>query len=223
MKILIVEDHALIGGRMKTYLKQQSYQVQHSETGTDALIQLHQHQFDVLVLDLGLPDFSGLEVMKTAQSLIANIKVIVVSAQTHALEVAEVIRAGADDYMRKPFSFPELESRIEAVSRRGATKVKHQKREHKGFVFDPSEAKLSYQNKEVLLTNIEQKMLKLLFEHKPEIVPYQSFLERIWGSLSQNCGTDKLHVNMNYLRKKVRQLNQQPLIETCRYLGYRLA
>ncbi len=222
MNILIVEDSLELALQMKHYLEGYSFRVDHCLTGTEAMGQMRQRSYDLLILDLGLPDVTGLTVLRKARELAEEMKVIVVSAQTGAAEVAHAIDSGADDYLRKPVNLIELRSRIAAVTRRGRVQSTLDEYEHNGFVFTPSKSSLCYGDKQILLTETEQSIVQLLFDHQPDVVPATTFMKQIWGDFAGETDDNILHVYVNSVRKKARKLRGRAFIKTCRLQGYQL-
>ncbi len=223
MKILIVEDQPELAEHLLAYLARHDFQAEHCRTGTEALGRMEQRKYDLLLLDLGLPDLPGLQVMQKAHQVWGDLKVIVVSARTDAQGVAQVMDAGADDYLRKPLHLGELRSRIEAVARRGRKVSLAPCFQHKGFELDSRAACLRANGKALLLTPTEQQVLHLLFAHPTEVIPFATFLQQVWGDVAGESDGNVLHVYVNTLRKKARRLSKRPLIQTCRRVGYRLA
>lgn len=203
--ILIVDDEKPIRHFIKVSLETQHYDCIESEDGSNALMLIASHHPDVVVLDLGLPDMDGLEVIKKAR-LISSIPIIVVSARGHEREKVVALDAGADDYLTKPFGVAELLARIR-VSLRHSVSTENRTDESKPFVLDDlsidfEKRKIKMGDKEIHITPTEYNLLVLLVKHRGKVLTHKFILKEIWGTYTKD-DTQLLRVSMGNLRRKI--------------------
>lgn len=224
--ILIVDDEKPIRHFIRVALESQKYQCLEVEDGFKAVSLTASHQPDVLILDLGLPDIDGLDVIRKLREW-SRMKIIVVSARGHEREKVEALDAGADDYLTKPFSVAELLARIRVALRRSATE---------GFAgeiqpvwtlgsltIDLEKRRVLLQNEEVHMTPTEYSLLTLLAKHPGKVLTHRFILGEVWGTSPVN-DTQSLRVCMANIRRKIEKDPAQPrYILTEVGVGYRMA
>ncbi len=224
-RILIVEDDPPIRKLMTTTLKANGYAFRTASTGNEAELELTSNQPDILLLDLGLPDMDGMEIISTVRSW-SQIPIIVVSARSDDSDKIEALDAGADDYLTKPFSVNELLARIRVAQRRLAV-MPHN--EESNQVFTNGDLEINYTSgcvlldgKELQLTPIEYKLLCLLAGNVGKVLTHTYITDHIWGnSLESDVAT--LRVFMVSLRKKIEKDPSKPAyIQTHVGIGYRM-
>ncbi|SKB47918.1 two-component system, OmpR family, KDP operon response regulator KdpE [Lachnospiraceae bacterium] len=224
-RILIVEDDPPIRKLMTTTLKANGYTFRTASTGNEAELELTSNQPDILLLDLGLPDMDGMEIISTVRSW-SQIPIIVVSARSDDSDKIEALDAGADDYLTKPFSVNELLARIRVAQRRLAV-MPHS--EDTKQVFTNGDLEINYTSgcvlldgKELQLTPIEYKLLCLLAGNVGKVLTHTYITDHIWGnSLESDVAT--LRVFMVSLRKKIEKDPSKPAyIQTHVGIGYRM-
>lgn len=225
-QILIVDDEKSIRHFIRVSLETQKYNCIEAKNGTEALTLAASHHPDIMVLDLGLPDIDGLEVIKQLRGW-SNMSVIIVSARGHEREKVEALDAGADDYLTKPFSVAELLARIRVALRRGESSdnqsgVKHTAFELGNLTIDYEKRQIMIQNEIVHLTPTEYKLLTLLAKHQGKVLTHRFIINEIWGAASLG-DTQSLRVCMGNLRRKIEEDTAQPrYIITEVGVGYRL-
>jgi len=223
--VVVIEDEPQIRKFLRATLEGQGYRLFEATTGADGVVEVGSRQPDVVIIDLGLPDMDGLEVIRRVREWTA-VPVIVLSARGQERDKVTALDAGADDYMSKPFGAGELLARIRVALRRTAG-ASH---EADDAVFKVGELRVDLLHRQVLvngkeirLTPIEYKLLTMLVRHAGKVVMYQQLLREVWGP----AHTEQAHyarVYMAHLRHKLEAEPARP-----RYLltepgvGYRLA
>ena len=179
--ILVVEDDRPIRNLIVTTLKTHDYKYLAAENGFSAILEASSHNPDIVLLDLGLPDMEGVEVIKKIRTW-SNMPIIVISARSEDSDKIEALDAGADDYLTKPFSMEELLLRIEAILRRVKGKKMKDIPFYKlgNFLFDTQKQTLAIGDKVTKLTTKECELLSLLCAHANEILERNYALKTIW-------------------------------------------
>lgn len=224
--ILIVEDEKPIRHFIKVTLETQNYKCIEAQNGASALSLIAANNPDLVILDLGLPDIDGLDVIKKAREW-SNVPIIVVSARGHEREKVEALDVGADDYLTKPFSVAELLARIRAALRR--TAVDNNSEEEKS-IFELGELKIDFEKRKVALkgkemhfTPTEYNLIKLLCSYQGKVLTHKYLINEIWGTNSPD-DTQTLRVCMANIRRKIEEDPAQPrYIITEVGIGYRMA
>lgn len=225
--ILIVEDDKTISKFMKISLKAQGYKCIDTETGKNALALIFSQNPNIIILDLGLPDIDGLEVIEQAREY-TDSPIIVVSARDHEREKVEALDMGADDYLTKPFSLAELLARVRVAIRHYDKKISGNTEKCEEYIvgdlkMDFAKHKVYIENKEIHLTPIEYKIMRLLTEHSAKVLTHNFIVKEIWGVYSESDNRS-LRVFMANIRRKIEKDTAQPrYILTEVGIGYRLA
>lgn len=223
--ILVVEDDKAVSNLISTTLEMQGYPYHTAETGMASILQAASCRPDTIILDLGLPDVDGIEIIKKIRSW-SNVPIIVVSARSDDQDKIKALDAGADDYLTKPFSVDELLARIRAALRRMAC---NNSTDPDASVFINDNLKIDYaagcvyiNEAEVHLTPIEYKLLCLLARNVGKVLTHNFILKEIWlNSTSED--TPSLRVFMATLRKKIEDDPTNPkYIQTHIGVGYRM-
>ena len=225
-QILVVEDDAAIGNLIATTLETQNYQFHRANTGAGAMLDALSYRPDVMLLDLGLPDMDGVEIIKKVRSW-SNLPIIVVSARSEDADKVAALDAGADDYLTKPFSVDELLARLRVALRR--VRYDAQKTCGEASVYENGSLRIDYaagcaylDGTEVHLTPMEYKLLCLLAKNTGKVLTHNYILNEIWGSPSAS-DTPSLRVFMATLRKKLEADPAHPqYIQTHIGVGYRM-
>ncbi|KPI49791.1 XRE family transcriptional regulator [Clostridioides difficile] len=224
--ILLVEDDKTIRKFISTALLTQDYDVKEAITGKEGISIAVSYSPDVVLLDLGLEDMDGIEVIKAIRQF-SKIPIIVVSAREQDREKVEVFDAGADDYLTKPFSIVELLARVRVALRHSQMELQ-QKEEVKStfevdkLLIDFDKRRVIVDDNEVHLTPIEYNILSLLAKHHGKVLTHNFIIKEIWGSIIGN-ETKSLRVFMATLRRKIEKQPADPrYIITEVGVGYRL-
>ncbi len=220
-KILLIEDDKNISGFIAAALEPQNYKIVAASCGREGVSLAASFCPSLILLDLGLPDMGGLDVLRQIRSW-SQVPVIVISAHTEEMEKVEALDMGADDYVTKPFGTAELTARIRASLRRGrkASPGASYRALDLEIQFDKHLVRLA--GKDVHLTQIEYQLLTLLAENAGCVLTYRQIMNAIWGPYS-NEGNQILRVNMANIRRKIEAQPAQPqYVFTEIGIGYRM-
>ncbi len=225
MTVLVVEDDMPIRNLISTTLKTHDYKFLTAKDGNDAIMQASSHNPDVVLLDLGLPDIDGIEVIKKIRSW-SNMPIIVISARNEDSDKIAALDCGADDYLTKPFSVEELLARLRVTQRRLNYQSQVAASES---MFTNGKLKIDYaagcaylDDEEMHLTPTEYKLLCVLSQNVGKVLTHKFIAEKIWGS-SWETDIGSLRVFMTTLRKKIEKLpDSQQYIQTHIGVGYRM-
>lgn len=225
LTILIVEDDMPVRNLITTTLKTHEYKYLTAANGASAVMEASSHNPDVVLLDLGLPDVDGVEVIKKIRSW-SNMPIIVISARSEDNDKIEALDAGADDYLTKPFSVEELLARLRVTQRRLASVQSDTVGEsifQNGTLYVDYAAGCAYiDGEELHLTPIEFKLLCLLSRNVGKVLTHTFITQKIWGSSWEN-DIASLRVFMATLRKKLEATPDSPqYIQTHISVGYRM-
>ncbi len=224
--ILVVEDDAPVRNLITTTLKTHGYKYLTASDGESAVMEASSHNPDIILLDLGLPDFDGIEVIKRIRSW-SNSPIIVISARSEDTDKIKALDCGADDYLTKPFSVEELLARLRVTQRR-LNFIQSQALSNSS-VFVNGNLKIDYAagcaylcGSELHLTPIEFKLLSLLSKNVGKVLTHKFITENIWGSSWDN-DVVSLRVFMATLRKKIENSpDSYQYIQTHIGVGYRM-
>jgi two-component system KDP operon response regulator KdpE len=224
--ILVVDDEKSIRSFLRISIEMQGYKCIDACDGATALMLAVSRNPDIMVLDLGLPDIDGVDVIKKLR-VISPMPIIIISARGHEREKVEALDAGADDYLTKPFSVPELLARIRVILRHKSN-VNTQKDianpvyNVKDLIIDTDKHRVWLNNNEIKLTPNEYKVLLLLVQNQGKVLSHKFITENIWGGMLP-YDTQSLRVCMGNLRRKLGQDPSQPeYIITEIGVGYRM-
>ena len=223
--ILVVEDDPPVRNLITTTLKMNDYRYLAAAGGETAILEASSHNPDIVLLDLGLPDMDGVEVIRSIRSW-SNLPIIVISARSEDSDKIEALDAGADDYLTKPFSVDELLARLRVTQRRLA---QMQSSATQSAVFVNGQLRIDYAagcvflgEEELHLTPIEYKLLCLLARNTGKVLTHKFITQSVWGSSWEN-DVASLRVFMATLRKKLERAPDSPqYIQTHIGIGYRM-
>lgn len=224
--ILVVEDDSSIKNLITTTLKAHDYRYLAAPNGESAILEASSHNPDIVLLDLGLPDIDGVEVIKKIRSW-SNMPIIVISARSEDTDKIDALDAGADDYLTKPFSVEELLARLRVTQRR--IMMMQNESPSESAVFTNGQLRVDYaagcaylNEEELHLTPIEYKLLCLLSRNVGKVLTHTYITQKIWGSSWEN-DIASLRVFMATLRKKIEKEPGSPqYIQTHIGVGYRM-
>lgn len=225
IQILVIEDDAPVRNLITTTLKARDYDYIAADSGSSGIMMAASKNPDIILLDLGLPDMDGVEVIEKVRTW-TNTPIIVISARSEDNDKIDALDAGADDYLTKPFSVEELLARLRATQRRLALM---QPENEKPAVFSNGSLKIDYSagcvflgEEELHLTPIEYKLLCVLSHNMGKVLTHRYLLEKVWGSSWEN-DVASLRVFMATLRKKLEKGPDAPrYIQTHIGIGYRM-
>ncbi len=223
--ILVVEDDSSVRNLMATTLRAHGYRFIVAENAANALMQAASHAPDVMLLDLGLPDLDGVEVIRRIRSW-SQMPIIVISARSEERDKIQALDVGADDYLTKPFSVEELLARIRVMQRRLAV-IRTQDRDEPVFIngmlrIDYAAGCVYCHDALLHLTPIEYKLLCLLAQNCGKVLTHTYIMDHVWGSVLES-DVASLRVFMATLRRKIGDKGcEQPMIQTHVGVGYRM-
>ena len=220
MKALIVEDQQRLGQFLERGLKECSYTAKWVTTCKDALDALAEESFDVVILDLGLPDGDGIDMLRRWRASGFNEPVLILSARDSVQDRIQGLDVGADDYLPKPFSFEELLARVRSLVRRQSS-VKQVVLEHGGVRLDLLSRTVQINGQPIDLTSREYALLEIFMQNPGRILTRTLISEKIWAS-NYDVDTNLLDVYMSRLRAKLETQAAKALFKTIRGVGYQL-
>jgi len=222
MNVLIVEDEKNLAGEISSFLSRENFLVEVTHTGREASEKIAVNLYDFVLLDLGLPDYNGLDLIKEAKKLNSGASFIIITARGAVEDKVKGLDLGADDYLAKPFALVELLSRINAVARR-KFKVPDDDLELGEFIIKISSRRLLCKGNEVDLTKKEFDLLLYLVLNHGKVLTRQQLYEHIWGNiLDDQYDSNFIDVHIKNLRKKLNAHAPSPWLETVRGVGYRV-
>lgn len=221
-QVLVIEDDASIRGVLRVLLHAYQYRVVEAETAARAEIEARSHKPDLLLVDLGLPDGDGLKVIQRIRTW-SPVPIVVLSARTMEAQKIAALDAGADDYVTKPFSAPELLARVRAALRRSARSSDQPPVLHLGEItVDLARRQTSSRQTEIHLTPLEYRVLEALARQAGMIVTPNQLITEVWGP-DRTDDTRNLRVCLKNLRQKLEPNPSRPqFLVTEVGLGYRL-
>lgn len=217
---LIVDDEVQIRRLLRVVLEAENYEVHETETGRQGLTEIAGRRPDIILLDLGLPDMDGLEVLKRLREW-SEAPVLVLSVREDEQGKVAALDAGAEDYVTKPFSTPELLARVRAAQRKTRPEEEVSIFKSGDLVVDLTARAVTRAGHEVKLTATEYALLRLLVRHSGRVLTHRHILREIWGPKSEEH-RQYLRVYVTHLRQKIEPDPTQPrLIKTESGIGYR--
>lgn len=216
MKILLIEDDILIGESIKEILEENNYITDWFEDGESCYVALKNQQYDLIILDLNLPDIEGSKILKHIRLKKNSIPVIVISAKNSIDDKVFLLNIGADDYLTKPFDYDELIARIKSVHRRNNKQQNHQLI-HEKIILDIDKKIAFYNDCEIFLTLKEFYILRILIENKNKIISRQDIENKLYN-WDQEIESNAIEVHIHNIRKKT----SNNFIKNVRGFGYKL-
>lgn len=222
MNILIVEDNKELAVEVYDFLCNVGYICKIANTCSDALEELNSNDYDAMLLDLGLPDGDGFEVLKALRKTKSKTAVIVITARGELDDRINGLDLGADDYLTKPFALTELSARLFAVIRRMHGFTLNDLMIH-GFSLQLQDYKVNYNEMPINLTKKEFDIFQYLVLNKNRVITRLQLTEHIWGDILEvNSDSNFIDVHVRNLRKKLDKHTAIDWFETVRNVGYRI-
>ncbi len=220
MRILIVEDEAKVARALEEGLKREEYDVVVARTGEEGFYLVSAEQFDLVILDLMLPGRDGLQVLSTLRKRGLVTPVLILTARDAIEDRVQGLDSGADDYLVKPFAFPELSARIRALLRRGRAE-QPVRLTLADLEMDVVARKVKRSGKDVEFTQREFELLEYLLRHKEQVVSREMLAREVWKETSRATPLDNvIDVHMARLRRKIDERFDRKLIHTIRGVGF---
>lgn len=223
MNILIIEDEKSLALEVNEFLTHEGFTVEHARTKRSAEEKIQSTSYDFILLDLGLPDGDGFDLLKTLKSLRKREDaVIILTARGAVDDRVQGLEQGADDYLAKPFSLNELLARIHAITRR-KHKLESNEIEIKGFRINIQNRTIYFGEDRLSLTKKEFEIFNYLVLNKNKVISRTNLTEHVWGDILEvNSDSNFVDVHVKNLRKKLSQFAPIDWFETVRSIGYRI-
>lgn len=221
--ILVVEDDLAIREMMGFSLQNHGFRVSKADSGSQALEIMQQQRPDLMVIDWGLPDFSGLELvaMIRRDEVLKEVPIIMLTARAEERDKVKGLEWGADDYLTKPASVQELIARINAHLRRAQGFDSNQQLSYQGICLDVTAHSVVIDNQAVALSLTEFKLLKLLLQNNEKLLSREQIINHVWGR-NANVENRTVDVHILRLRKALKPFHKERWIKTVRGIGYQL-
>ena len=217
--IMLMEDDAALGQGICLALKDSCVQVRLCQTLAQGRAALEHGPFDLLILDINLPDGSGLDLLREVRRTSA-VPIILLTANDLEMDIVSGLESGADDYITKPFSLAVLRARVNAQLRRGAP-AQGTAVELDGFSFDFAWMEFRKNGRPIELSKTEQRLLRTLVENRGRVLPRETLLERVWPDGAQYVEENALSVTVKRLRDKLEDTPSRPrFLKTVYGIGY---
>lgn len=220
MRILIVEDEKILSEQMRDYFSGKGFAVDVASTGSDGYFFAKEYPIDVAIVDIGLPDFSGLELIKKLRDDDVSTPMLLLTARSRWRDKVVGLEAGADDYLSKPFHYEELLARLNALLRRSQGKS-HPVLSYANIKLDSLSQDVTVDDEKIDLTAFEYKVLEYLLFHKGEVISKSVLSEHIYDE-EDDRDSNVIEVFIGRLRKKIDPEGITRPIETLRGRGYRI-
>ncbi len=221
--VLLAEDDEAIAAPLSRALGREGYEVTVEHSGPVALERALSGDYDLLILDLGLPGMDGLEVCRQIRADRSELAVLMLTARTDEVDFVVGLDAGADDYVGKPFRLAELMARVRALLRRRGSGEQEDVVDVSGIRLERAARRVLVEGSEVTLANKEYELLRVLLEHAGQVVSRDVILEEVWGDTDLR-GSKTLDMHMSWLRRKIGDESPagERRIATVRGVGFRL-
>jgi len=219
-RILIIEDEENIARVLQLELQFEGYKADMAHTGTDGLLKYREQQWDLILLDVMLPEMSGIDVLKRIRATESQTPVIMLTAKSEVEDKIKGLDLGANDYITKPFDIEELLARIRTAlrfSQKG--NLQHTQPTFGQLSINEQTREVIYYGKELQLTPREYDLLLYLLKHPKQVLAREQILEAVWG-YDYYGDTNVVDVYIRYVRQKLEAANDTPIIQTVRGVGY---
>jgi DNA-binding response OmpR family regulator len=223
MNVLIVEDEKALASELQIFLSGNNYLCETCYDGASASEKIAINQYDFILIDLGLPDYDGLDLLKEAKQSNPEAACLILTARAELNDRIKGLDMGADDYLPKPFSLLELQSRMQAILRRKFG-IKHNLVSLGNFVIDLTDRTISFNNMPVnSITKKEFDLIGYMILHKNRTLTRPQLSEHIWGSVvNDDYDSNYIDAHIKNIRKKLNVYESPDWLETVRGLGYRI-
>lgn len=220
MRVLIVEDEIHLAQSIQQLLKQHQIQSDMTHDGKEAIEFIVSQAYDVIILDVMLPEMDGFRVVKEIRSQGISTPVLFLTAKDTIEDIVIGLSSGGDDYMSKPFHTNELVARLHALARR-KSEIALNQFEYRKLILNQNNHQLSFNDKSIQLPHKEYEIMELLMSHPGAVYSKEQILMRVWG-LESDIEESNVETYISFLRKKLTYLKSGVTIQTIRKLGYTL-
>ena len=223
INLLLVEDNETIITGLTYALSQESFEVDVARTAYETRQKLQRQSYDLLILDVSLPDGDGFEICKEVKKKDIELPIIFLTAKDEEKDVVLGLEIGADDYVIKPFRTKQLISRIRTVLRRYHKKEEKSTIQIKDVTIDLAKAEVYKGKSQVILTALEYKILVMLFQNQNRLITREQLLDKIWDVAGNFVNDNTLTVYIKRIREKIENNPAEPeIIKTIRGIGYKV-
>jgi len=218
-RICLIEDEQKVASFITKGLEEQGYNVKTAADGASAQRLLQQEQFDLLIMDVMLPDTNGIDLCRSVRQKDTLTPILMLTALNQVHDKVSGLKAGADDYLVKPFHFSELLARMEALMRRNKSAEENHQLTFDDLTLDTWSKTAERAGKKITLTAKEYTLLELFLQNPNKILSREYIAEKVW-EIGFDTGTNFIDVYVNYLRKKIEKDFKSKLIHTVIGMGY---
>lgn len=220
-KILLVEDDRELGSMITACLQFDHYTVESVYDGKEAIGRLKAYEYDLVLLDWGLPGLNGIEICKKFRSVGGKTPILMLTARTNVIEKETGLDSGADDYLSKPFDMKELSARIRALLRRSSGSLASNNVEYLDIILEPENFRVTRNGMDIPLLTKEFALLELFMRHPKQVFSVDSIINHVWKS-GEECSAETVRQQIKNLRKKLNVDGSDSVIYNIRGLGYKL-
>jgi len=222
MKVLIIEDEKTLAYEIQTFLKKAFYLCDLSHSFKDGLEKIELNKYDYILIDIGLPDGDGLDLLQKARKSNTDAAYIILTARGKLEDKVAGLDLGADDYLAKPFFLPELQSRMQAIARRKFN-INEELVPLGSFSIDLQKRFVLYQDQQIELSRKEFDLVSYLLLHKNRVLTRIQLSEHIWGTFADDdYDSNYIDAHIKNIRKKLNAFAPTDWLETVRGVGYRI-
>ncbi len=221
MKVLLIEDEKELSGSITEYMQKENYLCEAVLTYEDAIEKINLYEYDCIIVDINLPDGSGLNVIRALKKLKSETGIIIISARNSVDDKISGLEIGADDYLTKPFHLPELNARIKSIIRRRSFGGTNE------IIFNdirilPEQMMVSVNDQTIILTKKEYDLLIFFISNKDRVLTKESIAEHLWGDeMDMADSFDFIYTHIKNLRKKIMEKGGEDYIRTIYGMGYK--
>jgi DNA-binding response OmpR family regulator len=222
VKILLVEDNVQLAAQLERSLKREEHEVTHAEDGPAAVDAAARHAFDIIVLDVNLPGFDGFEVLRRIRATGLPRRVLMLTARSEIGDRVAGLRAGADDYLTKPFALEEFLARVQALGRRGTAESASGTLANGDLIIEVTSRRVTRGGERIELSPREFEVLRIFMQETGRTFTRDEICERIWER-EHEYDTRTVEIFIMRLRKKLDRANEESVIRTIRSVGYMMS
>lgn len=221
MKLLLIEDEYELSGDIFEYLKNEGFVCESALNYKEAYLKIELYEYDCIIVDITLPDGSGLDLIKYIKSLAKNTGILIISAKNSVVDKIKGLELGADDYLTKPFHLAEMNARVKSILRRRKYDG-HDRIIINNLLIIPEKREVSINNRLIDLTKKEYDLLLYFINNKNKVLTKESIAEHIWGDQADSFDSlDFVYSQIKNLRKKIIENSGKDCIKSIYGIGYK--